>query len=129
MANEWSPETGFSSQELKHHRNGYPRSGVGSGTHIGFSVILNASVNEYYCTQTNSLGFKVLLHSPNELPEVDHYGLSIANGFESRIVTTPILSKASDAVRSMPMNIRACVFDNENFLSYYRSVASLSYLF
>lgn len=62
------------------------------------------------------------IHSPNELPEVDHYGLSIANGFESRVVATPIISRASKAVRSMPMNIRQCIFENENFLSYYRWV-------
>lgn len=61
-----------------------------------------------------------MVHSPHELPEIDEYGLAIANGYESRIVATPIISKASDAVRSISMKIRQCIFENENFLSLYR---------
>lgn len=68
-ANLWTPEAGFESQELKRHPDGYPKAGYGSGTHIGLSLVLNASISEYYCGTTNSLGFKVLAHSPNELPE------------------------------------------------------------
>lgn len=29
MANNWSPETGFHSEELKNHRDGYPKPGLG----------------------------------------------------------------------------------------------------
>lgn len=123
--NLWTPEFGFRSKDLKQHRNGYPRAGIGSGAHLGLSVILNASISEFYCSSTSGLGFKTLLHSPNELPEVDYYGLGIANGFESRIVITPILSKASRAVRSMPMEIRQCLFESENPLSFYRLVIYL----
>lgn len=85
-------------------------------------MILNASIDEYYCSSTNGFGFKVLLHSPHELPEVDHYGIGIANGYETRIITAPIVSAASDAVRKVSVNIRNCLFENENFLSLYRSV-------
>lgn len=28
--------------------------------------------------------------------------------------------KATDAIRKIPMFIRQCIFENENFLSYYR---------
>lgn len=66
----------------------------------------------------------MLLHSPNELPEVDFYGLGVSNGAESRIVATPILTKASKAVQNMPMKIRQCIFESENFLTLYRLVAT-----
>lgn len=94
----------------------------GSGNHLGLALVLNAAPNEYYCSSSSGYGFKVLVHSPHEFPEVDEYGLPIANGFESRIVTTPVISRASDAVRHMPMKIRQCIFENENFLSLYRLV-------
>lgn len=119
-ANLWTPEKGFQSQNLRFHQHGYPKPGVGSGNLLGLSLILNAAINEYYCSTTSSIGFKVVLHSPNELPEVSYYGLPTASGHESRIVATPVLSKASKAVRRMPMDIRQCIFENENFLSYYR---------
>lgn len=122
MANDWSPETGFQSNELKHSKYGYPRPGLGSGKELGLMLILNAEIDEYYCSSTSGYGFKVLMNSPHELPEIDSYGLGIASGFESRIVLTPQISRASDEVRHMPMNIRQCLFENENFLKLYRLV-------
>lgn len=139
MANNWTPETGFHSDELKKHRDGYPRPAlgiqinvdflnvdvwseflIGSGNHVGLSIILNTTVDEYYCSSTNGFGFKVMLHSPNELPVIDYYGLGIANGYESSIIATPVLSTASSAIRKMSVKIRECLFENENFLSLYR---------
>lgn len=94
----------------------------GSGSRMGLSLILNAAINEYYCSSTSGFGFKVVLHSPHELPQIDEFGLGIANGYESRIVATPTISGASDAVRKTPMKIRQCVYQSENFLTYYRLV-------
>lgn len=62
--------------------------------------------DRYFCSSTSGFGFKVALHSPHELPQIDEFGLGIANGYESRIVASPIISGASDAVRSTPMRIR-----------------------
>lgn len=150
MANNWTPEMGFQSDELKRHKYGYPRPGLGqntllfhlkcssmliqinqiivkilpfyagSGNHLGLRVILNAPTNEYYCPMANGFGYKVLLHSPNELPRVHHWGIEIANGFESRIVATPILSKGSRAVRRIPVHLRKCLFEDENKLKLYQ---------
>lgn len=37
---------------------------LGSGSHLGLYVILNGDVTDYYCSSTNSAGFKILLHNP-----------------------------------------------------------------
>lgn len=87
---------------------------------MGLTLVLNTAVDEYYCSSTSSYGFKVLVHSPHELPQAEEYGLGIANGYESRIVTTPIIARASQAVRNIPMKIRQCIFESENDLSLYR---------
>lgn len=93
---------------------------VGAGSRLGLSLVLNVATNEYYCSSTLGFGFKVVLHAPHEMPQIDEYGLGIANGYESRIVTTPVISGASKAVQRTPVKIRQCVYQSENFLTYYR---------
>lgn len=87
---------------------------------MGLTLLLDVAEHEYYCSSTNSYGFKVLLHSPNELPKLSHYGTAVANGFETRFVIQPTLSEASYSVRKVPRKIRQCLFENENYLSFYR---------
>lgn len=93
---------------------------VGTGTNVGLTVVMDAGISEYYCSSTHSYGFKVLLHSPNEAPLITNYGTSIPIGLESRVVVMPTISDASEVVRSMPVEVRQCYFENENHLSYYR---------
>lgn len=119
-ANNWSPEKGFASEELKLNRSGYPRPVAGTGTNLGLTIVLDAGISEYYCSSTNSYGFKILLHSPNEAPMISHFGTSVSNGYESRVVITPTISEAANPIRKLPVNVRQCLFEEENYLTYYR---------
>lgn len=92
----------------------------GTGSSLGLSLVLNAEINEYYCSSTSSYGFKVLIHSPNELPKIAQYGISVANEFETNMVIMPTLSEASNSVRSIPKYVRQCLFESENMLTFYR---------
>lgn len=105
---------------------------------MGLKVLINANVAEYYCSSTNSAGFKViavnisfsntkiiytqqvLLHNPIETPKISEYGFFISPGFESRIVITPKISDASTLIRNVPAKQRQCVFTNEGNLAYFR---------
>lgn len=89
---------------------------------MGLTILLDAGIREYYCSSTNSYGFKFLLHSPNEAPRITSYGTQVSNGYESRVVITPTLSQATDAIKKLPVGIRQCYFENENYLTYYRYV-------
>lgn len=93
---------------------------IGAGNEKGLTLILNSNISDYFCSSTKSCGFKVLMHSPNDLPRVSLYGVAIPNGYESRIAISTTLSTATDAVRKIPKNIRQCLFDDENFLDFYR---------
>jgi acid-sensing ion channel, other len=53
---EWTLEGGFSE---KPSNITVPRTAAGAGSHMGLSIILDANVNEYYCSSTSSSGFKV----------------------------------------------------------------------
>lgn len=118
--NNWTPEYGFSSEKLKSDPYSSPRPAAGTGSELGLTLLLNADINEYYCSSTNSYGFKVLVHSPNDLPNIANYGTSVANGFESQLIITPTLSESSYSVRNIPFKVRQCIFEAENALTFYR---------
>lgn len=92
---------------------------TGTGTLLGLNVVLNTFVNEYYCATATSYGFRVLVHTPNEVPSAIFHGASIPNGMENDIVVTPTISEATKAVRAIPKHIRQCLFEEENFLLHF----------
>lgn len=71
----WTPETGYEKSKNISNEDKFPRPGVGSGNELGLSLILKTDKNDYFCSSTRSVGFKVLLHSPNDLPKVAHFGM------------------------------------------------------
>lgn len=53
---DWTPDKGYGKNlPVKFS----PRTSGGIGKNMGLTVILNASSDEYYCSKTNSAGFKV----------------------------------------------------------------------
>lgn len=119
-ANDWTPERGFKSSNYEDNKSSYPRPAAGTGSQMGLFIALNANRKEYYCSSTSSYGFKMLLHNPIESPKIAHYGTSVATGFETRVVITPILSHASNRIRGVPTAVRQCIFEDENNLTYFR---------
>lgn len=147
---DWTPEKGFRPRDIQRF---YPRPGVGkcicsnfrttkyihhnqssdvcvcyvltkgSGSHLGLTVILNSNTDDYHCSSTNSAGFKILFHSPIELPKIADYGISVTPGYETRVIVTPNLYDTSNNLRRVPREVRQCVFENEYDLSYFRYVA------
>lgn len=120
---EWTAEHGF--QDDPNVSNGeqsrsYPRRALGSGSHMGLTVLVNVHASDYYCSTTNSAGFKVLLHPPTETPKIADYGFAVAPGDESRIVITPQISDASPLIRTIPLSQRQCIFADEANLTYFR---------
>lgn len=120
-AYDWTPEKGYTTEQFLNNRNSYPRPPVGTGSTLGLNIILNANVKEYYCSSMNSYGFKILLHSPIESPKISNYGMLVSPGQETQIVITPALAHSSNNIRSVPKKLRACLFENENDLSYFRT--------
>lgn len=113
----WTPEKGYQGNLL----NIYPRQVPGPGRTMGLTLILNADVENYYCSSSSSSGFKILLHSPIELPKMANFGFSVALGFETNVVIKPAISEASDIIRSVPSEKRQCLFQIESNLSYFHT--------
>lgn len=115
----WTPEGGFPPHMTP---NMFPRPVPGAGSHLGLTMVLDANVDDYYCSSTAGAGFKVLLHNPTETPKIADFGFSVAPGRESRVVVTPKISDASELIRKVARNLRQCVFANEGNLSYFKLV-------
>lgn len=136
---DWTPERGYPENVIKSAISPKPAAGsfdniiiswnekikcfrLGSGSHLGLYVILNADVHDYYCSSTNSAGFKFLLHNPTETPRISDYGLLISPGRQTRIIITPKISTASRLIKKIPIEQRQCIFSNEANLTYFRWV-------
>lgn len=105
---------------------------------------MKANVDDYFCSSTESYGFKVLsflflsyliiiqfdnsfiehlkvlLHNPNDLPNVAYLGMAIPSNYESRLAVTPALSIGAPSIRKLGVDVRKCIFESENFLTYFR---------
>lgn len=115
---DWTPELGFS--EADSGRT-YPRRVAGAGADMGLTVVLDANLKSYFCSSTNSVGFKVLFHTPTETPQISNYGFFITPGQEIRAVVDPKINDASEFIRNVPIKNRKCYFASEGNLSYFRT--------
>ncbi|XP_059611819.1 pickpocket protein 28-like [Phlebotomus argentipes] len=118
VAINWTPETGY---PKKLPPNSFPRPIPGAGKNVGLTVAMNCEVGNYYCSSTNSAGFKVLLHAPIETPKITNYGFYVAPGTETRVVVSPTINEASEMIRRVDQRQRQCVFANEYKLFYFRT--------
>ncbi|KAM8712439.1 hypothetical protein ACLKA7_012884 [Drosophila subpalustris] len=112
----WDPETGYPKTLPNRY---YPRSAVGSGITMGFSVVLDAQLNEYYCSSTNGPGFKVFFHNPITMPDMKDEGLVVGIGYEMNFRLEASRSEAMPSIRSISINNRQCVFMDEKKLLYH----------
>ncbi|KAH8416199.1 hypothetical protein KR222_010582, partial [Zaprionus bogoriensis] len=131
---KWDPESGYPPTLPNKF---YPHVAVGSGITMGFSVVLNAQLNEYFCSSTNGPGFKVcflkllnctlilsccqvLFHNPIATPNLKDEGLVVGLGYEMNFRLEVSSSEAMPTIRSIPRDDRQCIFQNEKQLLYHR---------
>ncbi|KAM3963999.1 pickpocket protein 28 [Aphomia sociella] len=115
---DWTPEGGY---PKKSPRNGFPWRPQGVGTHHGLSLILDANIEEYYCSSTRSTGFKILLHNPTETPKMANVGEIFGSGIEARVSIQPRIYDAHPTLRTIDIQKRLCLFSNEKELIFYRT--------
>ncbi|XP_045472092.1 pickpocket protein 28-like isoform X1 [Harmonia axyridis] len=121
---DWNPEDGFP-DKISDARSDYiPRRPLGSGQHLGLSIILDTQVDNYYCSSTNSVGFKIVLANPLETPKTADFGFLLSPGVEARYMINPVIREATHSLRSVSIEKRQCYFSNERKLQYYRSYTS-----
>ncbi|XP_055622255.1 pickpocket protein 28-like [Toxorhynchites rutilus septentrionalis] len=114
----WTMERGYRHKSDIHS---YPFRPLGSGFESGLIVGLNARTKdvEYFCESMLS-GFKVSIHSPDELPTFEYQFYRLSH-LESLILTViPELTFSSRRLRKYPPEIRQCYFSGERQLRYFK---------
>ncbi|KAI5730158.1 hypothetical protein M8J76_010655 [Diaphorina citri] len=92
----------------------------GAGRHLGLTVVLDANIEEYFCSSEASYGFKLLLQNPVETPKLAAFGELISPGRESLIVIKPIINKSNPSIATSDPELRQCLFNKERALRFYR---------
>ncbi|XP_014484862.1 PREDICTED: pickpocket protein 28-like [Dinoponera quadriceps] len=115
---DWNAENGYNSSNSV---DVIPWRPYGAGKYYGLTLALDVDTDEYYCSNTASAGFKMLLHNPVETPKIADFSFSIMPGKETRVIVKPQISTASKTLISIPKAKRKCFFTAERKLRYYRT--------
>ncbi|EFN82791.1 Sodium channel protein Nach, partial [Harpegnathos saltator] len=115
---DWNPENGYNNSNMI---DVIPWRPYGAGKYYGLTLALDVDEEEYFCSGTASVGFKMLLHNPVETPKIADFSFSIMPGEETRVIVKPRISTASKTLISIPKAKRKCFFTAERKLRYYRT--------
>lgn len=115
---DWSTERGYPPNIPPNH---YPQPGAGPGQSLGMNIVLDADVDDYFCSSTNVAGFKLLLHNPTETPLLKELGLFLPPGQESKFRISAEKIDASPEIRNIKQSRRRCLFNDEGKLLYFRT--------
>ncbi|XP_075157994.1 pickpocket protein 28-like [Haematobia irritans] len=114
---KWTFENGYSKPLPKHYS---PRAAAGLGVSMGLTVVLNASLNDYFCSSTNGPGFKMLLYNPIDFPHIKEAGLPIDLGNQIRVRLNTKITSSSPSLRSISPKDRQCYFSDEKELLFFK---------
>ncbi|CAO1408585.1 unnamed protein product [Diamesa serratosioi] len=99
----------------------YPERILGAGQNAGMSLLLrvNKSDIEYRC-KGFSQGFKMILHSPTDIPRFSKQYYRIPMKKEVSLSVKPQVIKTSNNLHNHKPEIRKCYFQNEKNLKYFK---------
>ncbi|RZC39686.1 pickpocket protein 28-like, partial [Asbolus verrucosus] len=117
---DWSPERGFPN-DSDGDMSTIPIRPSGGGTNLGLTVVVDVQSDNYFCSSTNSIGFKIILSNPTETPKIADYGFLVSPGVEARYIIKPEIRQATPSLRGVSVEKRQCFFQDERPLHYYRS--------
>lgn len=112
----WNAETGYPKKLPKKY---YPHTAAGTGESLGLTITLDVQADEYYCSSTNSIGFKMAMHSPTETPNVREVGLLVAAGYETKARVRIEKLEADQKLHKVHLKHRQCEFQDEHKLKYF----------
>ncbi|KAL5275289.1 hypothetical protein ACFFRR_001294 [Megaselia abdita] len=114
---KWSLQNGYDSgSDMK----SYPYRVLGAGSRPGFFIALQGlEKNMDYICRGAVQGFKIHLHSPDDVPRVSHQYIRIPFGKEVLISVKPSMITTSDGILNYTPEGRQCYFNNERYLKYF----------
>lgn len=96
-----------------------PKSTQYFGPDNGLSVILNPLIEKHAMTSVNSEGIKIIITEHNLYPGERAIERMLPHRQETFVEVRPERTDCSNAVRSLPISDRGCVFSNEHQLKFF----------
>lgn len=113
----WTLEKGYTN----HDPNTYPRRVNGPGPFSGLYVLLKLNENDIdFVCRGQVQGFKVILHSPNELPRVSTNYFRVPLQQEVLVNVIPNIMTTSQALDGYKPERRLCYFEKERHLRFFK---------
>ncbi|XP_055527902.1 pickpocket protein 28-like [Wyeomyia smithii] len=114
----WTLEQGYSP---KANLDSYPHRSVGAGYAAGISLILQIEDEnlEYICSGPVQ-GFKILLHSPADYPQISKKFVHVPMNQDVTIAVKPQMTTTTRSLESYTPERRQCFFNHERYLQFFR---------
>ncbi|XP_055382440.1 pickpocket protein 28-like [Condylostylus longicornis] len=115
---KWNIEDGY---DKNADRNAYPKRSLGSGAKAGLFLWLFS--NKIKCDKTCKgpiLGFKMLLHAPDEIDDISSQYIQVPLGQQILISIKPKILHTLERLRDYSPETRQCFFQDERYLRYFK---------
>ncbi|KAK4879332.1 hypothetical protein RN001_007478 [Aquatica leii] len=87
----------------------------------GLTLVLDADIQNNYCSSSNSVGFKILISNPVEMSLVKNYGIHVPTMYQSVISLKPSVSDGKKSLQHESYMNRWCYFNQERFLKFFKT--------
>lgn len=93
----------------------------GNGYRMGLNLVIDANVDDYSVTTGKFDGFKILVHAPEEFPDVADRGFVIGPGTETFVAVKGTTSfNTEEVAREVAPDQRQCLVEGEKKLKYFQ---------
>lgn len=119
-ASHWNLEDGYNNTDGNFSET-YPFRVFGAGARAGLFALLRLFEQdlEYLCRGPVQ-GFKILLHTPGEVPQVSKHYFRVPLLQEVLVSVKPQMITTSDGLRHYSPNRRQCYFNSERQLRFFK---------
>uniref|UniRef100_A0A0K8VEQ2 Sodium channel protein Nach n=1 Tax=Bactrocera latifrons TaxID=174628 RepID=A0A0K8VEQ2_BACLA len=115
---KWSLQNGYA---VDSGIKTYPARVLGAGARAGFFIALQSFRQEVdYTCRGPIQGFKVSLHSPDDIPQVSNQFVRIPMGKEVVIAVKPNMITTSAGIAEYPPQRRQCFLEHERTLRFFK---------
>lgn len=116
-AQNWTLEDGYSTNEA----TTYPRRVLGPGARAGLNIVLKLTEPDLdYICRGPVQGFKILLHTPGEIPRVSKQYFRVPLRQEVVVSVKPNMITTSEGLADYEPERRQCYFNNERNLTFFK---------
>lgn len=99
----------------------YPYHSYGAGLRGGLNVLLRLYEHDLdYMCRGPVQGFKVLLHLPNEIPQISSQFFRVPLNKETFVSINPRVTTSGNSLKYHDADVRGCYYNHERSLKYFQ---------